>query len=94
MILGIIDCDLGLTILLQSVLLKLDSDQSEAMQVILGTTMGTPIEIMCYLLDLPSMETRHRVKQVKAYLNAAQNPKNPFYNAVKEQGCRLARGKS
>ena len=48
-----------------------------------------------YLLDLPSMETRHKVEQVKAYLNAMQNPKNPLHNAVKEEkGCRLARGKS
>ena len=95
MILGIIDCDLGLTTLSQSSRLKLDSDQSEAMKIILGTTKDTPIETMRYLLDLPSMETRHTVKQVKAYLNAMQNPKNPFYNAVKEeQGCRLARGKS
>ena len=41
------------------------------------------------------METRHKVEQVKAYLNAMQNPKNPFHDAVKEEkGCRLARGKS
>ena len=59
------------------------------------TTKGTPIETMRYLLDLPSMETRHKVEQVKAYLNAMQNPKNPLHDAVKEEkGCRLARGKS
>ena len=76
-------------------LLKLDRVQSEAMRVILGTRKDTPIEVMRYLLDLPSMETRHKVKQVKAYLDAMQNPKNPLYNAVKEEkGCRLARGKS
>ena len=41
------------------------------------------------------METRHKVEQVKAYLNAMQNPKNPLHDAVKEEkGCRLARGKS
>ena len=41
------------------------------------------------------METRHKVEQVKAYLNAMQNPKNPLHDAVKEdKGCRLARGKS
>ena len=50
---------------------------------------------MPYLLSLPSMETRHKVEHVKAYLNAMQNPKNPFHDAVKdEKGCRLARGKS
>ena len=63
--------------------------------VILGTTKDTPIETMRYLLDLPSMETRHNVEQVKAYLNAMQNPKNPLHDAIKEdKGCRLARGKS
>ena len=55
----------------------------------------TPIETMRYLLDLPSIKTRHKVEQVKAYLNAMQNPKNPLHDAVKEEkGCRLARGKS
>ena len=76
-------------------MLKLDRVQNEAMRVILGTTKDTPIETMRYLLDLPSMETRHKVEQVKAYLNAMQNPKNPLHDAVKEEkGCRLARGKS
>ena len=71
------------------------SGYNEAMRVILGTTKDTPIETMCYLLDLPSMETRHKVEQVKAYLSAMQNPKNPLHDAVKEEkGCRLARGKS
>ena len=41
------------------------------------------------------MEKRHKVEQVKAYLNKIQNPKNPLHDAVKEEkGCRLARGKS
>ena len=79
----------------QSNLLKLDKVQNEAMRVILGTTKDTPIEVMRYLLGLSSMETRHKVEQVKAYLNAMQNPKNPLNDAVKEEkGCRLARGKS
>ena len=95
MILSVIDYGLGLTTLSQSNLLKLDRVQNEAMRVILGTTKDTPIETMRYLLDLPSMETRHKVEQVKAYLNAMQNPKNPLHDAVKEEkGCRMARGKS
>ena len=69
--------------------------QNEAMRVILGTIKDTPIEAMRYVLDLPSMETRRKVEQVKAYLNAMQNPKNPLHDAVKEgKGCTLARGKS
>ena len=94
-ILSVIDYVLGLTILSQSNLLKHDRLQNEAMRVILETTKDTPIEAMCYLLDLPSMETRHKVEQVKAYINAMQNPKNLPHDAVKEEkGCRLARRKS
>ena len=93
--LSVIDYGLGLTTLSQSNLLKLDRVQNEAIRVILGTTKDTPVETMRYLLDLPSMETRHKVEQVKAYLNAMQNPKNPLHDAVKEEKrCRLARGKS
>ena len=92
MILSIIDYGLGLTTLSQSNLLKLDRVQNEAMRVILGTAKDTPTETMRCLLDLPSMETRHKVKQVKPHLNAMQNPKNPLHNAIKEKGCRLARG--
>ena len=86
---------LGLTTLSQSNLLKLERMQNKAMKVILGTTKDTPIENIRYLLDLPSMETRHKVEQVKVYLNSMQNPKNPLHDAVREEkGCRLARGKS
>ena len=67
---SVIDCDLGLSTLSQSNLLKLDRVQNEAMRVILGTTKDTPIETMRYPLNLPPMETRHKVEQVKAYLNA------------------------
>ena len=94
-ILSVIDYGLGLTTLSQSNLLKLDRVQNEAMRVILGTTKDTPIETIRDLLDLSSMETRHKVEQVKAYLNAMQNPKNPLHDAVKEEkGCGMARGKS
>ena len=87
--------DYNLITLSQSNLLKLDIVQNE----------DTTIETMHYLLDLPSMETKHTVEQVKAYLNM-QNPKNPLHQAVKkekkrkkkkkekEKGCRLARDKT
>ena len=94
-VLSVIDYGLGLTTLSQFNLLKLDRVQNEAMRVILGTTKDTPIETMRYLLNLPSMETIHKMEQVKVYLNAMQNPKNPLHDAVKEEkGCRLARSKS
>ena len=84
-ILSVIDYGLGLTTLSQSNLLKLDRVQNEAMRGILGTTKDTLIETMRYLLDLPSMETRHKVKQVKAYLNAMQNPKNPLHDTEEKK---------
>ena len=94
-ILSVIDYGMGLSTLLQSNLLKLDRAQNEAMRVILGTTKDTPIESMRYLLDLPSMETRHKVEQVKAYLSSMQISKIPLHDAVKEEkGHRLGRGKS
>ena len=78
----------------QSNLPKLDRVQNEAIRVILGTTKDTLIEAMHYLLDLPFMEAKDKVEQVKAYLNAKQNPKNPLHDAAREEkGCRLARGK-
>ena len=90
-ILSVIDYGMGLTTLSQSKMLKLDRVQNEATRVILGTTKDTPIENMRYLLDLPSMESRHKVEQV----NAMQNPKNPLHDSVKEEkGCRMARGRS
>ena len=58
-------------------------------------TCRKSIEAMRYLLDLPPMETRYKVEQVKANLNVMQNPKNPIHYAVKEEkGCTLARIKS
>ena len=94
-IFSVIDYGLGLTTPAQSNLLKLDRVLNEDMRVFRGATKDTTIEAMRYLLDPPSMEARHKVKQVKAYLNAMQNPKNPPHDAVREEkGCRLAIGKS
>ena len=70
----------------QAYLPKLDRVQNEAMRVTLGTTKDTPIE---------TMQTRQKVKQVKAYFSVVENPHNPLHEAVEDtKGCRLARGKS
>ena len=91
-ILSVIDYGPGLTTLSQSNLLKLDRVQNE---IILGTTKDTTIEAMRYLLDLPSMETKHKVEQVKEYFKAMQNPNNPLRDDVEEKkGSRPARDKS
>ena len=39
---------------------------------------------MPYLLDLPQIKEKHKVKQVKAYLNAMQNPKDLPHDCAKE----------
>ena len=94
-VLSVIDYGLGLTTMAQTNLLKLDRVQNEAMRVILGTTKDTPIETMRFILDLPSMQTRQKVKQDKAYFSVVENPHNPLHDAVKNtKGCSLGRGKS
>ena len=65
------------------------------MRVILGTTKDTPIETMKFMLDLPPIQTRHKVEHVKAHVSTVENPHNPLHEAVKDtEGCRLGRGKS
>ena len=94
-VLSRIDYGLGLTTMSQTNLQKLERIQNEAMRTILGTTKDTPIDAMRYILDLPPIQTRQKVEQVKAYINAAENPQNPLHSAVNdEKGSRLARGKS
>ena len=90
-ILSVIDYGLGFTTLSQFNLLKFDRVQNEAMKVILETTRDTPIEAMRYLLELSSMETRHKVEQVKAYLCAM---KKPLHDAVKAVSHGWAKQKS
>ena len=95
LVLSVIDYGLGLTTMVQTNLLKLDRGQYEAMRVILGTTKDTSTETTRFMLDLPPMQTRQKVEQVKAYFSAVENPHNPLREAVKDtKGCSLGRGKS
>ena len=94
-VLSVIVYGRGLTTMAQTNLLKVDRVQNEAMRVILGTTKATSTETMRFMLDLPPMQTRQKVEQVKAYFSAVENPHNPVHEAVKDtKGCRLGRGKS
>ena len=94
-VLCVIHYGLGLTTMAQTNLLNLDRVQNEAMRVILGNTKDTSTETMRFMLDLPPMQTRQKVEQVKAYFSAVGNPHNSLHYAVKDtKGCRLARGKS
>ena len=94
-VLSVIVYGQGLTTMAQTNLLKLDKVQNEAMRVILGTTQDTPTETMKFMLDLPPMQTRQKVKHVKAYFSVVENPHNPLHEIVKDtKGCRLGGGKS
>ena len=64
------------------------------MQVILGTTKDTPIETMRFMLDLPPMQTRQKVEQVKAYFSAIKIPTTHSTKLSKTKGCRLGWDKS
>ena len=49
----------------------------------------SPIETMRFMLDLPTVQTRQKVEQVKAYFSAIKNPQNPLHEAMKDtKGCR------
>ena len=87
---SVTDYGLGLTTLaLLTNLLKLDRVRNEAMRVTLGTTKDTTSETR------RSMQTRHKVEQVKAYFSAIENPHNPLHKAMKDtKGCRLVQGNS
>ena len=45
--------------------------------------MVTATETMRFMLDLPPMQTRQKVEQVKAYFSAFENPHTPLHEAVK-----------
>ena len=62
MVLSVIVYGQGLTTMAQTNLLKLEKVQNEAMRVILGPTKDTPIETMRFMLDLPPMQTKQKVK--------------------------------
>ena len=79
----------------QTNLLKLDTVQNEAMRVLFETNKDTPIEPMRFTLDLPLMQTKQKLEQVKAYFSAVENPHNPFHKAVKDtKRCRLGQAMS
>ena len=61
----------------QTNLLKLDRMQNEAYP-------EPPNETMKFMLDLPPMQTRQKVEQVKTYFSAVGNPHNPLHQAVKD----------
>ena len=62
--------------------MKLDRAQNEAIRVVLGTTESTPTGAMPYLMDLPSVDTGQKVKQVNPSQYDADS-KIPLYDVSK-----------
>ena len=63
------------------------------MRSILGCTKDTSAEAMRYALDLPPMEDRHKLAQVKAYTHVAANTSNPLHVKIgRTVTSRLKRG--
>ena len=63
------------------------------MRTVLGCTRDTPAEAMRHILDLPCMEERHKIAQVKAYLRVCADPQNPLHDKVgRTVQSRLKRG--
>ena len=60
-----IDYGQGIIQMAQTILLKLDRVQNEAIRVMLGTTKDTPTETIRFMTDLPPMQTRQKMEQVK-----------------------------
>ena len=55
----------------------------------------TFIQTMRFMLDLPPLQNRLKLEQVRAYFSAVKNLQNSLHEAVKDtKGCRLGRGKS
>ena len=61
----------------------------------LRTTKDTPTETKRFMLDLPPMQTRQKVEQVKAYFSAVENPHDRLHEVVKDTtGCSQGQSKS
>ena len=54
---------------------RLEVIQNEGMRAILGCTKDTSAAAMRYTLDLPTMATRYRLAQVRAYLKVSADTK-------------------
>ena len=91
-VLSVIDYGLGLTTMAQTNLLTLDRVQNEAMRVTLGTTKHTPIETMRFMLDLPSIQTRQKVEQVKTLLCRRKSPQPAPRSREKHRGMQTGTG--
>ena len=87
LVLSVIDYGFGLLTLSATQLRRLEVVQNEGMRTVLGCTRDTSAEAMRHILDLPCMEERHKIAQVKAYLRVcAGRPTEPTTRQGREDG--------
>jgi len=93
LVLSVIDYGFGLLTLSTAQLKRLETIQNEGMRSILGCTKDTSAEAMRYMLDLPPMDDRHKLAQVKAYTRVAADTSNPLHDKIgRVTTTRLKRG--
>ena len=72
LVLSVIEYGLAFVNLSDTQLRRLEVIQNEGMRAILGCTRDTSAAAMRYALNLPTMATRYKLAQVKAYLRSVQ----------------------
>lgn len=94
-VLSVIDYGLGILSLSKTQIDRLERVQNAAMRAVLGCTKDTHVVCMRYILDLASIRVRHKVAQVKLYLNVLGDPKHPLHGSLSSiKGKRIKRGSS
>ena len=72
----------GLTVPYLDVMQFNELNQNEGMRSILGCTKDTSAEAVRYMLDLPPMDDRHKLAQVKDYTRVAADTSNPLHDKI------------
>ena len=93
LVLSVVEYGFGLLTLSKSQLQRLEVIQNEGMRAILGCTRDTSAEAMRHLLGFPTMDERHKLAQVQAFLRVSADETNPLHAKVGRQVVsRLKRG--
>ena len=93
LVLSQVDYGFGLLTLSKTQLNRLDVIQNEGMRAILGCTKDTAAAAMRHGLGYCTMQERHKLAQVKAYLKVCADTKNPLHDKIgRVVNTRLKRG--
>ena len=93
LVLSQVDYGFGLWTLSKTQLNRLDVIQNEGMRAILGCAKDTAAAPMRHALGYGIMQERHKLAQVKAYLNVCADTKNPLHDKIGGvMNTRLKRG--